>query len=214
MRIIFNPLRGLLVATVITTLAAFTNTAHAENSALLAAARKEGQVTWYVSQLDNVTAHLGANAFMKRYPGITVNTIRMTTQVAYQRVLQDLAHGIVNCDVYSTADVGQYVRLKKKGRLAKYTSPNAAKLSKPFQNFDPDGYYYPTSSGLVIIAYNKKKVTASEAPKSWSDIIQPKWTNKLTIGSPLFGAYAGNWAVLIDKLYGWKYFTQLKEIIP
>ncbi|MGH7096614.1 MAG: ABC transporter substrate-binding protein [Stellaceae bacterium] len=201
-------------ALAVTALRALTSTACAETSALLTAARKEGQVTWYVSQLDDVTAHLGAKAFMKRYPGVTVNTIRMTTQVAYQRVLQEIAHNVVECDVFSTADVGQYVRLEKAGRLAKYTPPNSAKLSRQFQNFDPNGYYYPTTSGLVLIAYNNKKVSESDAPKNWDDIIEPKWTNKLTVGSPLFGAYAGNWAILMNKLYGWKYFTQLKKINP
>jgi iron(III) transport system substrate-binding protein len=194
--------------------AASVGAARADPSALEQAAAKEGQLTWYTSQLDSDTAHAVANAFSKLHPGVAVNVIRTTTQVAYQRVNQELAHNVLQCDVFSTADIGQYIRMAAKKEFAKYTPPDAAQLSPPFQNFDPEGYYYPTQSGEVVIAYNKQKVSAAAAPKSWRALLDPKWKNKITAGSPAYGAYAGNWVILMSRMYGWKYLEDFRKNNP
>lgn len=202
----------LLAAAVL--LAGRVGEARAATSSLEQAAVKEGQVTWYVSQIDSDTAHAVADAFSRLHPGITVNVIRTTTQVAYQRVNQELAHQALQCDVFSTADVGQYVRMSAKKEFAKYTPPDAAKLSPPFQNFDPEGYYYPTQSGEVVIAYNTQKVKAADAPKDWRELLDPKWKGKITAGSPAYGAYAGNWVILMEKMYQWKYLEDFRKNNP
>lgn len=181
---------------------------------LEAAARKEGELTWYVSQINGPTAEAAASAFTKLYPEIKVNAVRITTQVAYQRVNQELQRGTPICDVFSTTDIAQYKALKQKGQLLKVAPPNAAGLSKAFQNFDPDGYYYPTYAGQVVIAYNTAKVKPEEAPKNWPDVLDPKWQGKVAVGHPGFSGYAGNWVVLMNKLYGWDYFKKLEKNDP
>src|SRR5262249_7976353 len=80
--------------------------ARADLQALEAAGRQEGQLTWYISQIDAETAELAGRTFTQLHPGITVNVVRTTTQVAYQRVTQDLRENAPQCDVYSTTDVG------------------------------------------------------------------------------------------------------------
>lgn len=196
------------------TLALAAASARADDAKLEAAAKAEGELTWYVSQVNGETAQAAGSAFTQLHPGIKVNVVRITTQVAYQRVRQELLHDALVCDVLSTTDVAQYLALKKKQQIAKVAPPNAAGLSKPFQNFDPDGYYYPTYAGEVVIAYNTRKVKAEEAPKNWPDLLDPRWKSKVALGDPGFSGYAGNWVVLMRKLYGWKYFETLKGDDP
>jgi iron(III) transport system substrate-binding protein len=64
--------------------------AHADLSALEAAARKEGSLTWYTAQMSGEAAEDMGRTFTRKYPGISVTVIRTTGQVAYQRVLQEL----------------------------------------------------------------------------------------------------------------------------
>ena len=52
--------------------------------------------------------------------GVKVNVVRTTAQVAYQRLLQDLKNNQTICDVFSSTDVGHYVRLAAEGRFEKY----------------------------------------------------------------------------------------------
>jgi iron(III) transport system substrate-binding protein len=180
----------------------------------LEAAKKEGELTWYVSQIAGPTAEEAGRAFTKKYPGVEVKVVRITTQVAYQRVTQELQRGAPIGDVFSTTDISHYKALKEKGQLLKVNLPNAAGLSAPFRDFDPDGYYYPTFAGEVVIAYNTAKVKAEDAPKNWPDLLDPKWKGKVSLGHPGFSGYAGNWVVLMKKLYGWDYFQKLEKNQP
>ena len=80
------------------------------------AAKKEGgELTWYTAQSDDITAQTLGRAFESIYPGLKVNVLRTTAQVAYQRITQELKASAVQCDVFSSTDIGHYVELKAKG---------------------------------------------------------------------------------------------------
>ena len=132
---------------------------------LYEAAKKEGQLTWSTAHYDQQLSNQIGNAFTAKYPGIKVNVIKATAQVGFQRLLQDLKAGQVQSDVYSTTDVSQFVHLKEKGDLVKFTPENAAKVVKSLQGIDPDGFYHVTWTGLVAITYNKDKVNRRRAEK-------------------------------------------------
>src|SRR5690348_10309638 len=130
----------------------------AEEAEFYAAAKDEGQVTWYTAHFDTQTAEGIGNAFAAKYPGIRANVVRTTAQVAFQRLSQDLKTGIAECDVFSSTDIGHYVRLKPTGVFLKYTAPNTANVLPAFKDMDPEGEYFVTSAGLICITYNKEKV--------------------------------------------------------
>lgn len=202
-------LAGLAIAAAL----AFAPAAQADMKALEEAARKEGELTWYVAHYTSEGAEeLGAE-FTKLY-GIKVNVVRTTAQVAYQRLLQDLKNNQVICDVFSSTDVGHYVRLKADGRFEKYTPATASKILPQFQNFDPDGYYHTTSAGLVVLTYNTAKVKAEDAPKKWQDLLDLKWKGKVSTGHPGFSGYVGTWVLTMKNLYGWSYFDRLEKNRP
>src|SRR5437870_1177121 len=74
-------------------------TAHEKE--LYEAAKKEGgELTWYTAQSDDITAQALGRSFESIYPGLKVNVLRTTAQVAYQRVTQELKASAVQCDVF------------------------------------------------------------------------------------------------------------------
>ena len=89
--------------------------AAADTAALYEAAKKEGELTWYTAHTDGETAEAVGRAFSERYPGVKVNVIRTTAQVAYQRLRQEIRSGTAQCDVFSSTDVGHDIALKKRG---------------------------------------------------------------------------------------------------
>src|SRR5438045_3697026 len=121
-------------------------TVRADMKALEEAAKKEGELTWYTSHYTSEGAEELGAVFNKMY-GIKVNVVRTTAQVAYQRLTQDIKNNQTNCDVFSSTDIGHYVRLKAEGRLDKYTPETAGKIVEAFRNIDPDGFYHTTSAG-------------------------------------------------------------------
>jgi len=192
----------------------FPGALRAQTDGLVDAARMEGSLTWYTAHTDGETAEATGRLFTSIYPGVKVTVIRTTAQVAYERLLQDIKNNIANCDVFSSTDPGHDEELKKRNLLAKYVPANATGLAEPFQGVDPDGFYYPTSAGLVLITYNTKLLKAEDAPKNWPDLLDPKWRKKISTGHPAFSGYVGTWVLAMRKLYGWEYFEKLEKNQP
>src|SRR5262249_22272446 len=137
---------------------------------LYEAAKKEGELTWYTAHSDDVTAQALGRDFEKTYPGIRVNVVRTTAQVAFQRVSQELKAGAMQVDVFSSTDIGHYVYLKEKALLEKYVPENAAKVFDIYKGYDPDGSYHVTSAGMIAIGYNTAKLKEADAPKNWTEL--------------------------------------------
>jgi iron(III) transport system substrate-binding protein len=178
------------------------------------AAKKEGQLTWYSGILDQPICDKVGAAFTQKYPGVRVNALKTTSQVAFQRLLQDIKAGDVQADVMTTTDAGHMSYLSGKNLLVHYVPEDEAGMVKSLQGFDPAGYYHVSWVGLVAILYNTTKVTADEAPKDWPDLTDPKWKSRIAFGSPNFSGMVGVWTVAMQEKYGWSYFEKLNKLNP
>jgi iron(III) transport system substrate-binding protein len=185
-----------------TTLLAPYATSHAQAplAGLYEAAKKEGELTWYIVFLPSEEAEMTARAFTARYPGVKVNVVRTTAQVAFQRLNQDLRAGTANCDVFSSTDVSHYLDLKNRKLLTRFVPAAAATLDKRLQNIDPDGYYHVASVSMVGLIYNTNKVKAADAPKSWNDLTDPKWKGLVSVGHPGYSGFIGAWGIEMRRL--------------
>lgn len=182
---------------------------------LYEAAKKEGgELTWYTAQSDDITAQALGRSFEQVYPGIKVNVLRTTAQVAYQRVSQEIKASAIQCDVLSTTDIGHCVALKANGSLEKYVPENSSKVLDIYKNYDPDGTYFVTSAGMIGIGYNTGKVKEADAPKNWTDLLDPKWKDNIALGHPAFSGYVGTWALTLRNQYGWDFFEKLAKNNP
>jgi len=178
---------------------------------LYEAAKKEKELTWYTAHYNTETAAAICGGFEKKYPGVACKYVRTTAQVAYQRLAQDQKAGIAQASVISSTDASHYGKMKQDGWLQKYRPKNLAELADAFKPFnDPDDLFVATAAGLVLLTYNTAAVPAGEAPKKWTDLLDPKWKNKISIGHPGFSGYVGTWVVQMKKLYGWDYFKKLE----
>src|ERR1700693_3530268 len=179
-----------------------------------AAKNEGGELTWYTAHSDDITAQALARSFEAHYPGIKVNVLRTTAQVAYQRITQEIKASAIQCDVFSSTDLGHSVELKAKGAFEKYVPENASKVANIYQGYDPDGTYYVTSAGMIGIGYNTAKVKEADAPKNWTDLLDPKWKDNIALGHPGFSGYVGTWALTLRNQYGWDFFEKLAKNNP
>ncbi|MGI4800058.1 MAG: extracellular solute-binding protein [Janthinobacterium lividum] len=188
----------------------------AQDAGLVDAARKEGSLTWINGYMGDTVAQEMVARFERTYPGVKLNTIRSTSQVAFQRLRQDQQAGLHNCDVYSSSDIAHFAQLSGEKRLLPYTPANAAKLDPALRGKSlwVDGQYYPALISMMALAYNTKQVTAAAAPKKWPDLLDNKWKGKLTLGHPGFSGYSGTWALLMQQLYGDGFFDKLAANDP
>jgi iron(III) transport system substrate-binding protein len=188
----------------------FAIVAHAQD-ARLEAARKEGKVVWYTS-LALPSAEKVAKLFEAAHPGIKVEVHRTGSERILGRVMQELKANIKNVDVVHTSDAGHFVMFKDKGLLMKYTPAGVDGFPAGFK--DKDGYYYGLRATVNAIAYNTRVVSAAEAPKTWKDLLDPKWKGKLVTAHPGYSGVITTHVAALVTLHGWDYFKQLAQNRP
>jgi iron(III) transport system substrate-binding protein len=172
------------------------------------AARKEGKVAWYTS-LALPSAEKVAKLFEQAYPGIKVEVHRTGSQRILQRVMQELQANIKNVDVIHTSDAGHFVLLKEKKLLMQYTPAGVDRFPAGFK--DKDGYHYGLRATVNVIAYNTKVIPAAEAPRTWKDLLDPKWKGRLVTAHPGYSGVIATHVLALVHLHGWEYFKQLAQ---
>jgi len=188
--------------------APFAPPAAAQDAARAEAAKKEGKVVWYTS-LALPSAEKVAKLFEAAYPGIKVEVHRTGSQRILQRVMQELQANIKNVDVVHTSDAGHYVLLKEKKLLARHTPAGVERFPAGFK--DRDGYYYGLRATVNVIAYNTQKVAAAEAPKTWKDLLDPKWKGRMVTAHPGYSGVIATHVLALVHLHGWEYFQALAK---
>lgn len=176
---------------------------------LIAAAKKEGKIVWYTS-VDLPLAQKIAKAFETKFPGVACQVERTGAERVFQRIGQEYASNIHAVDAVNSSDASQFIYWKQKGMLAAHVPEDVAKYY-PTDQKDPDGMFASFRLGLSIIAYNTSMVKADEAPKSYADLLLPKWKGKIVKAHP---GYSGTIMTatyeLVHKL-GWGFFEKLAK---
>lgn len=184
-------------------------------AALYDAAKREGQVTWYTGQMQAEPSEAIGRAFTERFPGIQVSVVRSTSQVAFQRLSQDMRARVSQCDVFSSTDYSHCNFLKRQGRLMEYRPQNAAGLIEAARrSADPDGQFQITYLGLYAMGRHSRIVPETEAPTNWRDLTDPRWRGKIAIGHPGYSGAITAWCMMMQKAYGWDYLKQLERNKP
>ena len=186
----------------------------AREQTLYDAARRERELTWYSGQIQAETGEAVGKAFTQRFPGIKVNVVRSTSQVAYQRLSQDMQAGVALCDIFSSTDYGHYNVLKREKSLLPYRPESAAGLIASARDPDPGDMFQILYIGLYMLAYNNQKIAAADAPKAWTDLLNPKWKGQIAVGHPGYSGAIGVMGVTLGRLYGWKFFETLEKNKP
>src|SRR6185312_17320026 len=183
--------------------------AGAVTPALIAAATKEGQLTWYTSA-DLQLAEKVGKAFEQKFPGIHARVERAGGERIFSRVAQENASGLHVADAVSTGDAAQFLAWKRQGMLAPYMPEDVAKYIPP-EHRDPDGLYATVRSSLCVMAYNTEMVKRDEAPKSFADLLNAKWKGKIVKAHPSYSGTIMTSTYQMVRELGWSYLEKLAQ---
>jgi iron(III) transport system substrate-binding protein len=186
-----------------------TNAAEAITPALVETAKKEGKLAFYTA-MDLPVAEKFGKAFEAKYPGITVRVERSGSERVFQRIGQEMESRIAAVDVVNTADAAHVIVWKRNGWLAPWLPEEVAQLY-PAQYFDPDGLWVTTRVWLSSLGYNTKLVKPEDAPKSFADLLDPKWSGKLVKGHPAYSGTIMTATFQIVRELGWSYLEKLAK---
>src|SRR5438270_3660691 len=194
----------------------FASAAHGEappavaiTPGLIDAARQEAKVVFYSSMDLPVGEKLG-KAFEAQYPGMAVQIERSGSERLFQRVAQEFASNIHAADVINSSDASHFIPWQKSGWLAPFVSEDIARYF-PAEYRDPDGMFATTRLYLSSIAYNTNLVKAEDAPKSFADLLDPKWAGKMVKGHPAYSGTIMTATFQMVRELGWDYFEKLAK---
>lgn len=156
---------------------------------LEAGAKSEGVVSLYTSAVAP-TMPLIIEAFQAKYPFLKVEMYRAENTELNQRFSQEEQAGKRILDVLETTTDGMTAFITNKW-LQAYASPEAAVYPK--EAVHPQGLWVPTRASYVGLGYNTKLVAKADAPKTFDDLLDPKWKGKMSIASSTTGVrFVGN----------------------
>ncbi|HEY2016336.1 MAG TPA: ABC transporter substrate-binding protein [Bryobacteraceae bacterium] len=171
-------MRHLLLCCVLVLMAAAAHATTLDDTMqkLAAAAEKPGNIIWYESSPDDQAQKI-ATAFRKRFPTLTIQHIRDTGGNSIgARIIQESQGGTRTADVVTT---GAAIKrpLTERGLLR---AIDAASLGLS-PELAPTAYGVVTTAVVYVIIYNSDVVSPADAPKQWTDLLNPKWDGKLGI---------------------------------
>jgi iron(III) transport system substrate-binding protein len=157
---------------------------------LIEGAKKEGAFTLYDSHTWFRTI---AKEFEKKYPFIKVSEFRTDGRNLIKRALEEIAAGQYIADVIATT-TEQMAIMKREGVFQEYTSADARCYPDDVKVKGKNGFYYighyETYNSL---GFNTSMIPPAEAPKTMSDLLNPKWKGKMSIVSTTTGTrWIGN----------------------
>ncbi len=192
--------------------AAVASTARAQTAPpadLLAAAKKEGTAVFHTS-IDLPVAQKMVSDFESITPGIRIQLERTGAERVLQRIEQEYASNIKAADIVESSDVTMFLGWKRKGWLATYVPAEVARVW-PREERDSDGQFASVRAQLSVIAYNTKQVKAEDAPKSFADLLAPKWKNRMVKAHPGYSGTIVTSTYATEKALGWPYFDALAK---
>ena len=176
---------------------------------LIEAAKKEGKVIYYTS-IDLPLAEKIAKSFEAKFPGVSVRVERTGAERVFQRIGQEYSSNIHAVDVVNSSDASHLIVWKRDGLLAPFVPEDVAK-HYPDGHKDPDGMFASFRVGLCIIAYNTNLVKAEDAPKSFADLLDPKWKSKIVKAHPGYSGTIMTATFQTARDLGWDYFEKLAK---
>jgi iron(III) transport system substrate-binding protein len=177
--------------------------------ALIEAARREGKVSFYTA-LELPVAERFGKVFEAKYPGIAVRVERSGAERIYQRIAQEQGSRINAVDVANSTDPAHYLDWKRNDWLAPYVPEDVAKHF-PAEHRDPDGMYATVCAWLSVIGYNTGLVKPQDAPKSFGDLLDPRWKGRLVKAHPGYSGAILTVTFLLVRELGWGFFEKLAE---
>ncbi len=172
-------------------------------------AKKEGKVVWY-TVLSVPESRKLADIFEERYPNVKVEIVRSGGGALVNRILAEFTGNAHTADVILGADSrGAIPVFKKKGIITPYESPERKFIDADLK--DKEGYWTSLYQLTFVLAYNTALVQAKDVPKTYEDLIQPRWKGKKILNDTesfiWFGALLQHWGM--EK--GLAYFRKLAE---
>ena len=177
---------------------------------LIDGAKKEGKVSFYTGLIVDQVVRPVKDAFEKEYPFLQVEFFRANADRLAQRALAEHQAKRYEADLVSGSAAA--TMLQRAGLMQRFYSPPMAEYPRELR--DPNGFWGSTNVYFMTLGYNTRNVKAAELPKSYEDLLNPRWKGQMMwstsrgSGAPQF---VGNILISMGQEAGKAYLQKLKQ---
>jgi iron(III) transport system substrate-binding protein len=199
-RLFLRLLPGLVVA-------ALAAPAAAQDAVDMAAAKREGKISWYTST--PVEAAQKIAKLFEDESGIKVQLFRSGGSAILRRFMQEYEAKRIATDVLTTSDPAAAASLTRKGVFVPFKPVNFDKI--PAEAKDKDGNYIAQRLNMLGIFVRGDKVPAAQRPKTWSDLTDAKYKGQMVMPDPSFTALQLIAVGTLSQKLGWEFYEKLRK---
>ena len=138
-------------------------------------AKQEGRVVFYTSWGPSDADYV-IRSFERKYPFLKVESVRSSSEKTLNRLLTEQRANRFAGDVVAISGIQSGI-LKDKGALDRYESREAVNFPADWR--DPDGFGVGLHQTIYVLGYNSRLVPAVAVPKSYDDLLNPRWKGQL-----------------------------------
>ena len=155
---------------------------------IIDAAKKEGTVSYYTTMTLSQSKKV-VDKFQEKYPFVKPELFRGGGDEVLNRILNE-ARGDLNAwDVVSTRG-DSVLTLREAKLITSYRSPESKFVDRDM--VDDEGYWTAYYVNPYVLGYNTKMVKKDEVPKTYEELLEPKWKGKkISIDDSAYGLLAG-----------------------
>jgi iron(III) transport system substrate-binding protein len=194
------------LATLSALLAACIPAASAEETSV---DQRKGEFRIYISMTTSKDINLMMEAFNKHFPNIKVDWVRAGSVKTVNRFVAERQAGRIFADLVHAADPGGFFYFADKGWIDKRLAqlPLTDDYREGF--YDKEAGWVAMRATGIALMYNTKLLKKEDAPKSWKELVDPKWKGKIAIADPTRAGSSFSYIYAMWKLYGVDYLKEL-----
>jgi iron(III) transport system substrate-binding protein len=138
---------------------------------LIQGAKREGRIVWYnVISLEHSKVMM--ERFQKKYPFIKLELVRTGTGPLLNRILNETRAGRHGWDVViGSAEI--FLPLLERKLVGRYNSPERKMYDDDMR--DKENFWTTLYANPIVLGFNTRLVREEEAPRSYDDLLSPKW---------------------------------------
>jgi len=175
---------------------------------LEAGAKKEGKLTFYTTGILKQAVSPVVNAFEKKYPYIKVEIWRASAGPLISKIVEEFKSGKHVVDAMEVTQTNIQIA-REVGIIQNFSSPNFSQMDEESIMPAPDGGAFAVAFRTtgIGLGYNTKILNSEQVPKTYQDLLDPKWKGKMAICNDT----GVNWAGCIYHTIGEEFLKKLAQ---
>lgn len=145
----------------------------------------------------------------KAFPDIKINWYQAGSEDIAAKINTEFMAGEAKADILISSERFWYQEMHDNGKLHSFKPEAYEQFYEELKNTDLT--FHVASIPVMVIAYNSESIEEKNVPKSFKDLLHPKYKGLVNGGSPLSSGTSFTTMAALQSQYGWDYFKQFKN---